>query len=141
MVELQRQRVEQEMTKLVTDIDLQYLRKMQVTMHKCAAKCCENRDLSMERVQQCVEKCSAPLNFAQSYVQKEFEQLQNKLQRCVMDCNDDIRVKMGPNPTESEIEKFTTQFEKCATKCVDKQLTYMPSLYKRMKAELEKNQE
>lgn len=74
-------------------------------MHRCAATCCDNRDLTLERVQKCVDNCSAKLNWAQSFVQREFEQCQNKLQRCVMDCNEDIRVKMGPNPTESEVSR------------------------------------
>lgn len=32
MVEQQRQRIEQEMTKMINELDLQYLRKMQVTI-------------------------------------------------------------------------------------------------------------
>lgn len=72
-------------------------------MHRCAAKCCDNRELPLDNVQKCVENCSSSINYAQSYVHRELEQLQNKLQRCVMDCNDEIRVKLGPNPTESEV--------------------------------------
>lgn len=72
-------------------------------MHRCAAKCCENKEVSLERVQKCVEACSGPLNAAQTYVQKEFEGLQNRLQRCVMDCNDSIKDKMGSNPSEKEV--------------------------------------
>ncbi|CAG9860330.1 unnamed protein product [Phyllotreta striolata] len=140
MVEQQRQRIEQEMTKMINDLDLQYLRKMQADMHRCAAACCDNKEVSLERVQKCVENCSARINMAQSYVQTELEQLQNKLQRCVMDCNDDVRVKMGPNPSQSEVDKFTAMFENCATKCVDKQLEYIPSLMKRMKSHLSKEQ-
>lgn len=75
-------------------------------MHRCAANCCDKRDISLEKVQTCVENCSAKINWAQSFVQKELEQCQNKLQRCVMDCNDDIRVKMGPNPTQPEVRAF-----------------------------------
>ncbi|XP_023017498.1 protein FAM136A [Leptinotarsa decemlineata] len=140
MVERQRQRIEQEMTKMINDLDMEYLRKMQADMHRCAAACCDNKEVSLERVQRCVENCSSKINWAQSYVQTELENLQNKLQRCVMDCNDDVRVKMGPNPSESEVDKFTTLFETCATKCVDKQLEYMPSLLKRMKADLAKGE-
>ncbi|XP_050296545.1 protein FAM136A [Anthonomus grandis grandis] len=138
MVEQQRQRIEQEMTKMINELDLQYLRKMQADMHRCAATCCDNQDTSLERVQKCVESCSTSLTWAQNYVQKELEGLQNKLQRCVMDCNDEVRVKMGPNPTDSDVDKFTKIFEDCATKCVDKQLGYMPSLFNRMKTELSK---
>lgn len=84
----------------------------------------------------CVENCSVSLNRAQNYVQKELESLQNKLQRCVMDCNDNIKVQMGDNPTEVQVEKFTNLFEKCATKCVDSQVSYMPLLLKKMKNDL-----
>ncbi|KAJ8912840.1 hypothetical protein NQ315_007971 [Exocentrus adspersus] len=140
MVEQQRQRIEQEMTKMINDLDVGFLRKMQADMHRCAANCCENKEASLERVQRCVEKCSVKINWAQSYVQTELEQLQNKLQRCIMDCNDDVRVKLGPNPSEADVEKFTTVFENCAKGCVDKQIDYMPLLLKKIKAELVKGQ-
>lgn len=82
-------------------------------MHLCAAKCCENTEVSLDRVQQCVEKCSVPLHTAQNYVQKELETLQQRLQRCVMECNDVIRDKMGPNPSDADVsnEKLVSVFE------------------------------
>ncbi|KAF7271448.1 hypothetical protein GWI33_015670 [Rhynchophorus ferrugineus] len=141
MVEQQRQRIEQEMTKMINDVDLQYLRRMQADMHRCAAACCDNREASLERVQKCVDNCSVSLNWAQSYVQQQFEGLQNKLQRCVMDCNDDVKVKIGPNPTQSEIDKYTKIFEDCATRCVDRQIDYIPSLLKKIKVDLAKGKE
>lgn len=76
---------------------------LQHEMHLCAAKCCENSDASLDRVQHCVENCSVPLHNAQNYVQGELESLQKRLQRCVMDCNDMIKDKMGPNPSEAEV--------------------------------------
>lgn len=72
-------------------------------MHRCAARCCEDQTSSIERVQQCVERCSAPLNNAQAYVQKEIDHTQQRLQRCIMECNDDIKDKMGPSPTDSDV--------------------------------------
>ncbi|KAJ8973054.1 hypothetical protein NQ317_011334 [Molorchus minor] len=140
MVEQQRQRIEQEMTRMINELDLEHLRKMQADMHRCAAQCCENRESSLERVQKCVETCSVKIDWAQSYVQRELEQLQNKLQRCVMDCNDDVRVKMGPSPSDSEVAKFTGIFENCAKNCVDKQIEFMPALLKKIKADLSKSQ-
>ncbi|KAL3286315.1 hypothetical protein HHI36_000824 [Cryptolaemus montrouzieri] len=139
MVEAQRQRIEQEMTKIINELDLEYLRKMQADMHRCAAKCCDNKSTSLEGVQKCVDRCSTTLNWAQNYVQTNLTQLQNKLQRCVLDCNDDIKVKMGPNPTDQEVEKFTALFEDCAKNCVDKQIDYMPSLLRKMKIDISKN--
>ncbi|KAK4885722.1 hypothetical protein RN001_001993 [Aquatica leii] len=139
MVELQKQRVEQEMTKMIDEIDKQFLRKMQANMHRCAATCCDNVDVSLERVQKCVEACSTPLNNAQNYVQKEIEHLQSRLQRCVMQCNDEIKDKMGPNPSDTEVNKYSLMFENCAIKCVDNHITLIPSIMKSMKAVLAKN--
>ncbi|KAJ9579627.1 hypothetical protein L9F63_004706 [Diploptera punctata] len=133
MVEEQKARVEEAMTKMVNDVDKLYLRKMQADMHRCAASCCENNDLSVERVHQCVENCSLHLNNAQKYVHGEFEHFQNRLQRCVMQCNDEIRDKMGPKPTDAEVNRYSLDFERCAVKCVDSHIALLPTIMKKMK--------
>lgn len=56
----------------------------QADMHLCAAKCCEDKNGSIDSVEGCIERCSAPLNRAQKYVQKELGDYQGRLQRCVM---------------------------------------------------------
>lgn len=80
-------------------------------MHRCAAKCCDNTSVSLESVQRCVENCGNSLTKAQGYVQKELENLQNRLQRCVMDCNDTVKDKMGPNPSETEVMAFNLAYK------------------------------
>ncbi|KYN20687.1 PREDICTED: protein FAM136A-like [Trachymyrmex cornetzi] len=139
-MEEQRKRVEDHMTKMVEEIDKMYLRKIQRDMHKCAAQCCENESYSIQKVHTCVENCSSSLNKAQQYVQGEFERVQNRLQRCIMECNDNIKDKMGPNPTQTEVDRYSEEFEKCATKCVDSYCDLLPSLEKTMKKVLSKNE-
>lgn len=75
-------------------------------MHLCAARCCDSQNLSLEQVQQCVERCSSSVNQAQNYVQKEMEHSQQRLQRCIMECNDTIRDQMGPAPSDSDVRIF-----------------------------------
>ncbi|XP_029157008.1 protein FAM136A-like [Nylanderia fulva] len=128
------------MTKIVEEIDKTYLRKMQRDMHKCAAQCCENETYSIQKVHNCVENCSSSLNKAQQYVQGEFERVQNRLQRCVMECNDDIKDKMGSNPTQVEVDRYSAEFEKCAVVCVDSYCKILLSLEKTMKKVLSKNE-
>lgn len=67
---------------------------------------------------------------AQQHVEKELGGFNNRLQRCVMDCNDTIKDKMGANPSESDISKYTGMFERCAIKCVDKHVDLLPGLFK-----------
>lgn len=57
---------------------------LQGEMHLCAAKCCDDKNGSIDSVQNCIERCSAPVNRAQQYVQKELSEYQGRLQRCVM---------------------------------------------------------
>lgn len=112
----------------------------QVAMHLCAAKCCENTSSSMDTVQNCVERCSLPLNRAQNYVQNELQYFQKRLQRCVMDCNDSVRDRMPASPSNDEITKFTNEFEHCAKQCVDKHVGLLPNLLKTIKNALGKGQ-
>lgn len=53
-------------------------------MHLCAAKCCDDKNASMDSVHGCIERCSTPVNRAQQYLQKELGDYQGRLQRCVM---------------------------------------------------------
>ncbi|XP_068622072.1 protein FAM136A isoform X1 [Battus philenor] len=136
MVEAQKYRIEQEMTKMVNELDKSYLRKMQGDMHRCAAKCCDDTQTSLERVHGCIDNCTTALNNANNYVQGEINHFQNRLQRCVMDCNDSARDRLGPDPSQETIDKCTIDFEKCAVKCVDKHMSLIPSMMKTMKSVL-----
>ncbi|XP_057320567.1 protein FAM136A-like [Microplitis mediator] len=133
MVEAQRRRVEEKMSLIIESMDKFYLRKMQGDMHRCAASCCDNDTYSLQKVQSCVQNCGEPLSKAQQYVQSEFERTQNRLQRCIMECNDRIIDKAGPNPTQDKVNQLNDDFEKCATKCVDSYCDLLPALEKSMK--------
>lgn len=68
--------------------DSDFLREMQVLSWKllllsfqsvyfgCGKKCCDNREMSTEQVQSCIERCEKPVNAAQNLVQSELSQLQ-----------------------------------------------------------------
>ncbi|XP_011312992.1 protein FAM136A-like [Fopius arisanus] len=133
MVEEQRRRVEDQMTKVVEEIDKSHLRRLQGDMHRCAATCCDNKTASVQKIHQCIQNCSGSLTKAQQHVNAEFTRFQNRLQRCIMDCNDHIKDQMGVNPTQNEVNRLTDGFEHCATKCVDIYCDLIPSLEKTMK--------
>lgn len=137
----QQKRIEDATKRLVHEIDAEYLRRMQAVMHRCAARCCEDKTSSMESVHRCIQNCSVPLTEAQNYVQEEFSSCQNRLQRCVLECNDTIKDKMGASPSETEVKKYNLEFENCAIKCVDKHVEVLPSMMKRMKDVLSKKQQ
>ena len=53
-----------------------------------------------------------------------------------MDCNDRVRDKIGPSPSQKDVDKFSNEFENCATSCVDTYCDMLPSLEKSMKSVL-----
>lgn len=57
-----------------------------------------------------------------------------------MECNDKIKDKVGPDTTQSEVNLYTEEFEKCATKCVDVYCDLLPSLEKTIKKTLANKQ-
>lgn len=57
-----------------------------------------------------------------------------------MECNDSIKDKMGPYPVQNDVDKYTEEFERCATKCVDSYCDLLPSLEKTMKKVLSKKE-
>ncbi|XP_014277658.1 protein FAM136A [Halyomorpha halys] len=134
----QQKRVEDATKSIVSELDSGYLRKMQATMYRCAARCCEDSSSSMESVHRCIENCQVSLNDAQNFVQTEFTSCQNRLQRCILECNDAVKDKMGSSPTQDEVKKYSDEFETCAVKCVDKHVEQLPIMTKRMKEVLSK---
>ncbi|KAK8753041.1 hypothetical protein OTU49_002201 [Cherax quadricarinatus] len=102
MVEQAQVRIQEAMTALVDDLDKTYLRGIQRAMHLCAAVCCEKTENSVDQVHRCIESCSTPLTQAQSFVQNELSQFQERLQRCVMTCQDRVRDQVTADTSEAQ---------------------------------------
>jgi len=56
-----------------------------------------------------------------------------------MECNDNVKDKMDLNPTQAQVDRYSEEFQKCATKCVDSYCELLPSLEETMKKVLNKN--
>lgn len=132
-------RVQEAISGMITTLDKENLRKMQADMYKCSAACCENSHYSMEDAQQCVEKCSKPLQVAQNFIGQELQTYQDRLQRCAMDCQDNVRDKMSAKTSDAEVSKYRTEMEQCVVKCGDSHIALIPAMMKRIKEVLKQN--
>ncbi|KAB7507462.1 hypothetical protein Anas_02093 [Armadillidium nasatum] len=139
MVDQAQSRIQEAMTSLVNEIDKSILRSMQRSMHLCAAKCCENEEASVNNVHKCIENCSTPLSQAQNFIQTELSQFQERLQRCVMVCQDKVKDKVTVSTTEVEAGVYKREFEDCAMQCVDEHISLLPSIRKRITKVLQKS--
>ncbi|CAL7933375.1 unnamed protein product [Xylocopa violacea] len=132
MVEEQQRRMEEYTIKLEEVID-KSIRKMKADAYRCAANCCDNEVHSMQKVQNCITTCNNPLDRAHEYITEEFERVKNRLRRCVMDCNDNIKDAAGPNPLRRDMEKYKEPFDKCVMNCVDNYCEMLSNLGETMK--------
>ena len=45
-------------------------------MYQCSATCCQKESYSMDDIQNCIDKCNAPVNQTQSFLQSELSNFQ-----------------------------------------------------------------
>ncbi|XP_045188531.1 protein FAM136A-like [Mercenaria mercenaria] len=129
-------RVQNEATKVFTELDKEVLRKMQGDMHRCSANCCDNKTAGIDDVQKCIENCAGPLTRAQNFMQQEVENFQNRLNRCAMDCQDKVRDKMTTNISETQRLQLGQEMESCVKKCADDHIRKLPELSKKLKSNI-----
>jgi len=137
MAEAAQSRVQSAIKDFINIVDRQKLRGLERQMHLCAADCTGDMDRTVEEVHRCVERCQGPTQAAQQYVQSELERFQDMLQRCVLQCQDEVKDKVGPNTPEAEIRKYRGEFETCAIACCDKNVAKLPSLVEKVKATID----
>ncbi|KAL5267698.1 hypothetical protein ACHWQZ_G004669 [Mnemiopsis leidyi] len=78
--------------------------------------------------QACVERALNPANQASEYVQNEFNNLSERVNRCAQTCYDDT---VGFSSTQSEEQK--TRLEECTKACMFKAKAALPDLMKRIR--------
>lgn len=105
-------------------------------MHRCAARCCDNSNATLEQTHQCINSCSDDISKANNFIQTQLGNFQRRLERCTLDCQDSIRDKVLPNAKPKDMDKFKGQFEGCVLKCVDNNVHKLPGLADKLKTAL-----
>ncbi|RHX98381.1 hypothetical protein DYB30_007378 [Aphanomyces astaci] len=105
---------------------------IQRNAYVCSVKCFDNKDVSAEQLQHCIERCQQPMAQVQNYMSQEMQTFQNRLQRCAMECQDRAKDSLSSQPSESQISAAQAGMEKCVSKCVDGHIKLLPTLKKRI---------
>ena len=90
------------------------------------AECYNSKSASSNEIENCVNKHSQPAQMVQQVMQHEMGQLQDRLQRCSMACQDEVRDRYpsmsGPNAAADAMA------EKCLIGCADKHIAMLKSI-------------
>ncbi|XP_055480680.1 protein FAM136A-like [Psammomys obesus] len=133
MAEVQQLRVQEAVDAVVKSVERENIRKRQGLLSRCSASCCEDSQASTQQVNQCIERCHAPLAQAQALVTNELERFQDRLARCTMHCNDKAKDSMDAGNKEVQVKR---QLDSCVSKCVDDHVHLIPTMTKKMKESL-----
>lgn len=99
-------------------------------MFRCAIDCLDDKN-SIKEAEHCIDKCGQPLHNAMNTVQSEVTAFQGRIDRCLMNCQDDVR-------NERDESKAKKQFDDCANKCLNQFLPMVSDVAKVMCEKLDK---
>ena len=93
------------------------------------AACYDNKRASAQEIQHCVQGCNRKMEAVNNVVQGEMNQLQSRLERCSMGCQDEVKDAMaGKDNTPANMAEAEKIALKCTSTCVDKHMALLKSV-------------
>ncbi len=108
---------------------------MQRNMYLKIAECYNSKTSSADDVQRCCNNQQVPVQAASNLLQTEMSQLQNRLQRCSMACQDEVQDKY-PNASQPHPQAEALA-DKCLCACIDKPLSSLKNMQYNIETKLD----
>ena len=101
------------------------------------AACYDVRGASGQDIQNCVQGTNRRMEAIHNIIQNEMGQLQNRLERCSMGCQDEVRDKMaGKDNTPANMAAAEKVALDCTTSCVDKHIALLKSVQYKIETDI-----
>ena len=132
--DLQR-KLQDSVERVIKEIDESRMRSLQKNCYLKMAACFDQRGATSQSIQNCLQTQGALVQSAQNIIQNEMNMFQDRLQRCSLACQDEVRDKFGSEPDQVKAENHMI---KCAGVCVDKHIAMLPQLKKKILTDMDK---
>mmetsp|Transcript_29532 Transcript_29532/g.48732 ORF Transcript_29532/g.48732 Transcript_29532/m.48732 type:complete len:153 (-) Transcript_29532:28-486(-) len=134
--------MEAEARMALEEIEKKWLRKVARSSYTCVVACFDKAGSTgpSEVLDQCSQNCQVKYQNANQIVQNETSQLQNRLNRSMMDCQDQARdtLKPGMENDPAAMTKIEEHMLKCMSKTVDSHIKLLKPMKARLVGELKK---
>ena len=87
---------------------------------------------SRAQIDQCIQKSQVSMQIAQNIISNEMQQFQQRIERCMMDCQDSVR-----DANYKSEDAQNKAFYSCATSCMDKNMALLKSTQARIEKEID----
>jgi hypothetical protein len=131
------QRLQGAVDAMMKGISASRLRPLQRQTYLNMAKCFDHGD--DQAAQRCVETESRGVQIAQQIIQNEIGQYTARVQRCMQECEDSTRDRMGDVDFNdpSVMEKTRGLMNKCASQCADKHIAMLKAMSQRIEKDID----
>lgn len=134
------EKLDKEMTSLVDRIGNNLIKPTRKKCFECSMKCCDSKS-SMTEFQSCLTRCNQPSEQVEQLFSHELSAFQNKLQRCVMDCQDNIKDKYlltqnGTSSDNNNSDIIQKEFDSCSANCVTQSISKLPLIEKKLRNQI-----
>uniref|UniRef100_A0A7S2S0Y0 Protein FAM136A n=1 Tax=Rhizochromulina marina TaxID=1034831 RepID=A0A7S2S0Y0_9STRA len=135
------ERLNQAMKKLDDDLQPRRIRPITKKAYLCMAKCTDEPG-GQEQLQACLQRCGQPLDQAKAAFTGELQRFQSRIQQCAQSCQNDaqdaVRDRPGIENDPAAMGKVEAKYGKCVASCIDKHISLLPTISKRVDADLKK---
>jgi hypothetical protein len=123
--------------KLQSNLSRTHFRPMMKQVHACSIGCYDNPNLNDEQLQICEQNCASQVQTYKHVFENEMNSFQNRLQRGIMECQDDAQDKVTDSvrADSRKLEAVQLDMMKCVSACVDKHIAMLPGLQKKIEGE------
>eukprot|EP00191_Tetraselmis_sp_GSL018_P015753 CAMPEP_0177589270 /NCGR_PEP_ID=MMETSP0419_2-20121207/6706_1 /TAXON_ID=582737 /ORGANISM="Tetraselmis sp., Strain GSL018" /LENGTH=139 /DNA_ID=CAMNT_0019079597 /DNA_START=140 /DNA_END=559 /DNA_ORIENTATION=+ len=124
---------------LVNDLERNTIRPAQKKNFLCSAKCCDTASNSRNDLQKCLQRCAEPVSQMEQVITWHMNQFQERLQRCVVRCQDEAQDSLPSGPSEKQIEGAQAKMDTCVKDCAKQYAAQIPKLKQDILASLKSN--
>jgi hypothetical protein len=133
------QRLNDAVSAMLDKVDMQRLRPLHKDAYLKMAACHDKRNASAQEIQHCVQGCGRKMEAANQIIQAEMGQLQNRLERCSMGCQDEVRDAMhGKDNSQANQEMAERLALKCTGSCVNKHMDLLKSVQHKLESDIDR---
>jgi hypothetical protein len=133
-------KMEGEATKVLDDIERNWMRKVARESFSCATKCYDKAGKSgpADALEQCARNCQIPYQQSSALVQNEVHQFQNRLNRNMQECQEKARdlIKPGTENDASQMAKIEQSLINCMSTQVNEHIKLLGPMKDRITAVL-----
>ena len=120
---------------MLETLDKERIRPLQKSTYLKMAACFDSKTATAPQIENCIHNSSSKVQVSQQIIHQEMNAFQNRLQRCIAECEDTVRDKF-PQLNESQRDQAQIQLMSGMSSCVDKHIAMLKSVKAKIETDL-----